>query len=50
VQAGWRHQGPIVVSSSRAVLYASAGPDFAHAARGVAQVAREQLQQALPVT
>jgi orotidine-5'-phosphate decarboxylase len=48
VQAGWRAQGPIVVSSSRAVLYASAGPDFAQAARAAARGARVQLQQALP--
>jgi orotidine-5'-phosphate decarboxylase len=49
VQAGWRQKGPIVVSSSRAVLYASAGPDFAQAARAAAQAARDQLHQALPV-
>jgi orotidine-5'-phosphate decarboxylase len=48
VQAGWRAQGPIVVSTSRAVLYASAGPDFAQAARAAATGARVQLQQALP--
>jgi orotidine-5'-phosphate decarboxylase len=48
VQAGCRPGGPIVVSSSRAVLYASGGPDFAQAARAAAQAARVQLQQALP--
>jgi orotidine-5'-phosphate decarboxylase len=46
VRAGHRAQGPIVVSSSRAVLYASAGADFAHAARQVALTSRAQLHQA----
>ncbi len=44
VRAGWRPGGPIVVSSSRAVLYASAGGDFAAAARAVALSTRAQLQ------
>lgn len=48
VRAAWRDAGPIVVSSSRAVLYASAADDFAGAAREVAQATRSQLQQALP--
>jgi hypothetical protein len=30
------------------VLYASAGPDFAEAARAAAQATRQQLTQALP--
>jgi orotidine-5'-phosphate decarboxylase len=38
--------GPIVVNSSRAVLYASAGDDFASAARAAAQATRQQLAQA----
>ena len=38
--------GPIIVSSSRAVLYASAAADFASAARGVAQATRLALQAA----
>jgi orotidine-5'-phosphate decarboxylase len=46
VRAGLTAQGPIVVSSSRAVLYASAGDDFAAAARQVAQASRSQLQHA----
>ena len=46
VQAGWRSNGPIVVSSSRAVLYASAGDDFAAAARAVALATRTQLRPA----
>jgi orotidine-5'-phosphate decarboxylase len=46
VRAGFTAQGPIVVSSSRAVLYASAGEDFAAAARRVASASRTQLQQA----
>ena len=54
VRAGWRgtrgvdglqSSGPIVVNSSRAVLYASAGADFAAAARTVAQATRQALNQ-----
>ena len=64
VQAGWRSRvrgdavrpegaghdttGPIIVNSSRAVLYASAGEDFAQAARRVAEATRQQLNAALP--
>ncbi len=36
VQAGWRPDAPIIVNSSRAVLYASNGNDFASAARQAA--------------
>ena len=46
VRAGWREGGPIIVSSSRAILYASAGDDFAAAARRVAQATRAQLNAA----
>jgi orotidine-5'-phosphate decarboxylase len=46
VRAGWRPGAPIIVSSSRAVLYAGAGEDFAAAAREVALATRAQLQQA----
>jgi orotidine-5'-phosphate decarboxylase len=46
VRAGWRPRGPIIVSSSRAILYASAEADFAVAARGVAQSTRQQLNAA----
>jgi orotidine-5'-phosphate decarboxylase len=51
VRAGWRSQagrttGPIAVNSSRAVLYASAGDDFAEAARRVADATRQQLNSA----
>jgi orotidine-5'-phosphate decarboxylase len=52
VRAGWRHDasgattGPIIVNSSRAVLYASAGDDFAQAARRVAEQTRATLEQA----
>ena len=55
VRAGWRSQsdangtrttGPIMVSTSRAVLYASAGDDFAVAARRVAEATRQQLNAA----
>jgi len=48
VKAGWRPGSPIIVSSSRAVLYASNGDDFAAAARRVALQTRAQLQQAKP--
>ena len=44
VRAGWRPGGPIVVSSSRAVLYASVGADFAAAARAVALATRAALR------
>ena len=44
VRAGWRPDGPIVVSSSRAVLYASVGADFAAAARAVALATRAALR------
>jgi orotidine-5'-phosphate decarboxylase len=46
VAAGWRPGAPIIVNSSRAVLYASAGDDFANAARGVARATRDQLAAA----
>jgi orotidine-5'-phosphate decarboxylase len=51
VRAGWRGgdpPAPLVVSSSRAVLYASAGADFAAAAHAVADVTRRQLNAARP--
>ena len=38
--------GPIVINSSRAVLYASQGDDFAQAARAAAQQTRDVLNQA----
>ena len=46
VRAGWRPQAPIIVSSSRAVLYAGSGDDYAAAARTVALATRAQLQHA----
>jgi len=46
VKAGWRPDGPIVVNSSRAILYASAGADFADAARAAARATRDQLEAA----
>jgi len=46
VRAGWREGGPIIVSSSRAILYASAGEDFAAAAARVADATRRQLNAA----
>ena len=52
VRAGWRgtpstSTGPVVVNSSRAILYAAAGADFAVAARAEAQRTRDVLQAAL---
>jgi orotidine-5'-phosphate decarboxylase len=51
VRAGWRGDaarttGPISVNSSRAILYASSGDDFADAARRVADATRQQLNSA----
>ncbi len=46
VKAGWRADAPIVVNSSRAICYASAGDDFAEAARREAQRTRELLEAA----
>ena len=47
VRAGWRLDAPIIVNSSRAILYASPGDDFADAARREALRTREVLQAAL---
>ncbi|KQP12550.1 orotidine-5'-phosphate decarboxylase [Pseudorhodoferax sp. Leaf267] len=51
VRAAWRGQGgqttgPAVVSSSRAILYASSGDDYAQAARAEAQRTRDVLHAA----
>jgi orotidine-5'-phosphate decarboxylase len=46
VRAGWRPDAPIVVNSSRAVLYAGGGADFDQAARRVAQATRDALNAA----
>jgi orotidine-5'-phosphate decarboxylase len=46
VKAGWRADAPIVVNSSRAILYASSGEDFADAARREALRTREVLEAA----
>ena len=46
VRAGWRADGPIIVNSSRAILYASSGEDFAAAARREALRTRELLEAA----
>ncbi|MEF7615164.1 orotidine-5'-phosphate decarboxylase [Aquincola sp. MAHUQ-54] len=48
VRAGWQTDGPIIVSSSRAVLYASRGEDFAAAARTAALATRDALNAARP--
>lgn len=46
VKAGWRDDGPIIVNSSRAILYASSGADFSDAARREATRTRDLLQTA----
>jgi orotidine-5'-phosphate decarboxylase len=51
VKAGWRgtdgvSTAPIIVNSSRAILYASSGDDFALAARREATKTRDLLQAA----
>ena len=48
VRAGSRGGATIIVNSSRAVLYASAGQDFAGAARRVAETTRSALNAARP--
>ena len=48
VKAGWRPGAPIVVNSSRAILYASDGDDFAQAARREAMRTRDLLEAAKP--
>jgi orotidine-5'-phosphate decarboxylase len=48
VKAGWRSDGPIVVNSSRAILYASSGADFGEAARAEALRTRALLAAACP--
>jgi len=45
-ESGGETTGPIIVNSSRAILYASKGDDFADAARRVALQTRETLQAA----
>ena len=46
VRAGWRESAPIIVNSSRAILYASSNEDFAQAARRVATTTRDTLHGA----
>ena len=46
VRAGWRPGAPIIVNSSRAILYASSGEDFSDAARREALKTRDLLQAA----
>lgn len=47
VRAGWRPGAPIIVNSSRAILYADGGKDFAQAAREAARATRELLAGAM---
>jgi orotidine-5'-phosphate decarboxylase len=46
VKAGWRPDAPIIVNSSRAILYASGGEDFPDAARREAIKTRDTLHAA----
>jgi orotidine-5'-phosphate decarboxylase len=48
VKAGWRADGPIIVNSSRAILYASSDEDFAEAASREARRTRDLLEAAKP--
>jgi orotidine-5'-phosphate decarboxylase len=48
VRAGWRADAPIVVNSSRAIIYASSGDDFAEAAKIAARTMRDTLEAAKP--
>ena len=48
VKAAWAGAGSCVINSSRAILYASDGADFAAAARRVAEQTRAQLNAAKP--
>jgi orotidine-5'-phosphate decarboxylase len=48
VRTGWRPDGPIIVNSSRAVLYAGGDADFTQAARRVADATRQALNRARP--
>lgn len=48
VRAAWRPDAPILVNSSRAVLYAGDGEDFASRARAVAEATRRELNAARP--
>ncbi|MBX3659624.1 MAG: orotidine-5'-phosphate decarboxylase [Ramlibacter sp.] len=48
VRAGWRADAPIVVNSSRSIIYASQGEDFAEAARREAMRTRDVLAAARP--
>ncbi|MGJ3702195.1 orotidine-5'-phosphate decarboxylase [Variovorax sp. AFSI2.2] len=48
VRAGWRADAPIIVNSSRAIIYASSGDDFAAAAKNAARTTRDALEAAKP--
>ena len=48
VRAAWRADAPIIVNSSRAVLYADDGSAYAEAARRVAVATRDALNDARP--
>ena len=48
VRAGWRADAPIIVNSSRAIIYASSGDDFADAAKNAARTMRDTLEAAKP--
>ena len=46
VKAGWRPDAPVIVNSSRAIIYALRGDDFAQAARREALKMRDALNAA----
>lgn len=47
VQSGWRPGGTVIVNSSRNILYASGGADYASAARRLALQTRDELNTGL---
>ena len=46
VRLAWRPDAPIIVNSSRAVLYAGQGEDYAQQARAAAEATRRELASA----
>jgi orotidine-5'-phosphate decarboxylase len=44
MEAAATDEGPVLVNSSRSILYASEGPDYADAAAGAAKELRDALR------
>lgn len=47
VRYGWNQDCGLLVNSSRGIIYASQGQDFAHAAQGAAKVIQKEMEQIL---